>query len=234
MKSDTLILWHPGDIIMIAADVGKLETKMIEVILKYGAGNQLFQYAVGRTLANIHNTSLCFDISSYGRYYKKHLILPHFHCSGRVINPLPSLIVKKIIGKPLWKMSNTMHYYEKNHRFDESVFSLPQSCTLIGFFQSEKYFKPISDIIRNDLTFKDFPEDKETQDLKLSREHPVHDMHLMSLCKHNIIANSSFSWWGAWLNGNPHKIVACPYIWFNADDVPIEDKICEGWSKIVF
>jgi len=39
-------------------------------------------------------------------------------------------------------------------------------------------------------------------------------MQMMSLCKHHIVANSSFSWWGAWLGNNPQKVVIAPQKWF--------------------
>ncbi len=57
-----------------------------------------------------------------------------------------------------------------------------------------------------------------------------YDMYLMSLCHHNIIANSSFSWWGAWLNQHKDKIVIRPKKWNQKSDM--KGLICENWRCI--
>lgn len=78
----------------------------------------------------------------------------------------------------------------------------------------------------------------------LNLEHPTHyidnntgdaaycDMQLMSLCRHHVIANSSFSWWGAWLNPRGDKKVIAPKRWFADDSKDTSDLIPAGWLRI--
>ena len=58
------------------------------------------------------------------------------------------------------------------------------------------------------------------------------DMQLMSLCKHHIIANSTFSWWAAWLNKNNNKIVIAPKKWFGSDHFDTSDLLPSKWVRI--
>ena len=61
----------------------------------------------------------------------------------------------------------------------------------------------------------------------------VEDLWLMSMCKNNIIANSSFSWWGAWLNSNPNKKVIAPDNWFGKNvNINSGDIVPDEWIKL--
>lgn len=59
------------------------------------------------------------------------------------------------------------------------------------------------------------------------------DLYLLSMCKHNIITNSTFGWWGAWLNTNPEKIVIAPATWLHPmNGPPTEDVVPKSWKKL--
>lgn len=69
--------------------------------------------------------------------------------------------------------------------------------------------------------------------VELDQNIPDHEeMFLMSQCQHNIIANSSFSWWGAWLNQNPGKTVIAPKKWFNDTTINTDDLIPDSWIRL--
>ncbi len=61
------------------------------------------------------------------------------------------------------------------------------------------------------------------------------DMQLMSLCHHNIISNSTYSWWGAFLNASADKVVILPEVWFSpksCEDYTSAKLLCEGWISL--
>ena len=57
------------------------------------------------------------------------------------------------------------------------------------------------------------------------------DLYYMTLCKHNIISNSTFSWWGAWLNKNKKKIIIYPKIWFK-NNISNPNIFYKDWIKL--
>lgn len=120
-----------------------------------------------------------------------------------------------------------------------------------GVCTEEYYSKAIDEIITNcslndNIKFYIFSDDKIFANQFIQKvkypsvliEHnkgidSYKDMFLMSQCRHNIIANSSFSWWGAWLNTNPEKIVIAPNRWFNSDNEDCyKDIVPDSWLKI--
>jgi hypothetical protein len=81
-------------------------------------------------------------------------------------------------------------------------------------------------------THFDFINSKEFVDGKELGISTHEELILMSRCQHNITANSSFSWWGAWLNQNPNKLVIAPKNWFADKTINTNDLIPESWVRL--
>ena len=107
-------------------------------------------------------------------------------------------------------------YYKKSIQTIQSLVKRPH---FIVFSDDEEYAKNL--LAENEFTLIDWNKGVNS----------YRDMFLMSQCKHNIIANSSSSWWGAYLNKNKNKIVIAPKKWFNDSRYNQSDIIPRRWIK---
>jgi Glycosyl transferase family 11 len=284
-----------------------------------GLGNQMFQYALGKSVSTKLNVPLQLDVSGFERYELHNgFELERIFCIKTDYATNES--VRKIMGwqsmpevrrflsrKSMAQFRSKRLIVEPYNEYCEKINTVTQNVYLSGYWQSEKYFKSIEKLIRNDFSFK-IPMDAEN--LRISSEilstnsvalhfrrgdyvsnpqtatvhgvcepeyyraairyieervvnpyffifsddiewvrsnfkiaHPhqyiennkvdrsFNDLRLMALCQHNIIANSSFSWWGAWLNANNVKIVVAPDRWYTHSR-PAEGHIPEAWIRL--
>lgn len=109
---------------------------------------------------------------------------------------------------------------------------------------SISYYNEAIDYFDNDTTFLFFSDDIDwckqsfsTLDKKvlfIQDNTDFEDLYLMTICNNNIICNSTFSWWGAWLNKNDNKKVIMPNLWFGnkLKHYNTDDLCCDGWIKI--
>lgn len=290
---------------------------MVIARITSGLGNQLFQYALGRHLANTNQTSLYLDLSYYRQTYDTDTLrlfkLDRFATDYRLLNTSPLVYASKLTRLLPNRTLKPLAAYVKEPHFhvDPSVQQARAAMVILdGFWQSERYFASSAGVLRRELTFRrtpgpafenfrrqiasaavpvsvhirrgdyvNHPEFSQSfgflgleyyeralaqlltrfpgatffvfsdepawvaANLPLHSPHvfvqntgldaDVDDLQLMSLCHHHIIANSSFSWWGAWLNPRPDKVVLAPQHWFrNKPDWDTVDLIPDTWARV--
>ena len=260
---------------------------MVVIQLQGGLGNQMFQYALGRSL-EARGKEVVFDRSPVDSDPKRFYTLNAFNTSVKFSNSNYGNVV-----------------YEKSMEFDHNWFSV-DNCIINGYWQCEDYFSAIAPIIRQEFGLKNKPSDRAKEvaeqileaeddsvfvhvrrgdncygagltyhgllgpdyyqraskyiydrvefpkffifsdDTKWCKEsyhgdsltkHCVEivedtkdyeDIWLMSICKYAITANSSFSWWGAWL-GNKYDVIAPKKWYLKADE---GDTVPKRWIRL--
>lgn len=130
-----------------------------------------------------------------------------------------------------------IHVRGGDYRNNINIDNLGSVCTKEYYCKAIEYIKNKKEgckffVFTNDADYvkEMLPESEDYVYINNSESDGLKDIYLMSLCKSNIIANSSFSWWGAWLNKAVDKIVVAPSKW-NAEDSN-RDIYCDGWVRI--
>ena len=113
--------------------------------------------------------------------------------------------------------------------YEQALKHLPDDMTVLVFSDSIDWVKEQPFFQQDRFMFSE-PEDTHDDGALV----PYMDLCLMSLCDHAIIANSSMSWWGAWLQKNEDKIVIAPKMWFGSayQFHDTKDLYCDGWKVI--
>jgi len=285
-----------------------------------GLGNQMFQYAAGRALSLERCDSLRVNVSDFAgcNLHNGFELKRIFNCAAEmageadmrgILGWQSSSCIRRIILRPSMAVFRRKEFVcEPHFHYWPEINHVPRDSFLVGYWQSEKYFKTYASAVRADFTFTPpltdvnaelseqiarvnaislhvrrgdflsnpvnmnkhgvcplnyykeaisyiaerveaphwfiFSDDMDwvRKNLKIDSpcRHVVHnsgpesynDMRLMSLCRHHIIANSSFGWWGAWLNPGREKIVVAPKRWFNDYAADTGDLLPEGWVAL--
>lgn len=276
------------------------------VRIKGGLGNQMFQYAAGRALSKRLKTTLLLDITEYESGNQRNFELMNFNiqceiADKKILKKYP-IIEKKITNKFIPNSFSKKYYFEKKFEFDPFWQKIKSPKYIEGYFQSEKYFSEINQVIRTDFCKKlnenlnlikeemeksnsvmihirrgDYLSNHKSNEIhglcsvdyyyrsiieleKINKnmkyfifsddmdwvkknlkidgnikyieniENPTDNVILMSNCKYHVIANSSFSWWGAWLS-KANNIIA-PNSWFKTKNISSEDILPTQWVKL--
>ncbi|MDD2384956.1 MAG: alpha-1,2-fucosyltransferase [Sulfurospirillaceae bacterium] len=285
---------------------------MIVIKIMGGLGNQMFQYAYAKAL-HAKGYAVKLDLSFIQKNTAHHGFGLEYYgidLESASIDDLKAFNVNGLLRKFFNRFNIPAKHYitEKTLLFSPLLASPNDSVYIEGYFQTERYFKDIKELLlqqfqlRNPLSaytqkiqqlieyapysislhvrrgdylnasaqsyhglcsleyyqnamhyLNEYCQDRMyvifSDDIAWVKENmpienalyicdegqtPHEDMYLMSLCQHNIIANSSFSWWGAWLNQNPHKIVIAPKQWFaNAKmQAQSQDIVPDEWIRL--
>lgn len=259
---------------------------MIIAKISDGFGNQLFMYACGYAVAKRLSTKLALDITYLStnnlrnyELYKLNIVYDKLFSVDNIQYPF-NIVVRKILHF-LFRCQYKIFKEKITHKYDKKILSLSRNSYLLGYWQTEKYFKEYrKDILKmftpryelsqacnsfiekvkncnsvavhvrrgdyvklgiclnlsyyqhafsilnerfNNLTYFVFSDNVEYAKQMFknmdgtfeyvensSSNSTLDDFFVMKECKHIIMANSSYSWWAAWLNDNPNKVIIYP------------------------
>ena len=275
--------------------------QIVMVRLLGGLANQLFQYSMGRALAIRTGSLLRFDTRDLDDDILRNYALHQFNIKGQAAS-LSELDYFRAIGAG----ERYQLLAEKSFRFQVEATLAEAPVYAQGYWQSERYFESIEQVLRRDLTLtRGFSQEGAslvreirshrssvsvhirrgdyvtnpttnafhgcvssdyvhramelmlkryedavfyvfTDDLNWARENINHasnsvfiaerimttdgeELSIMGSCQHHILSNSSYSWWGAWLNPRRTKLVVAPTPWFRSTDVDPQDLYCANW-----